>query len=208
MGYMLENFGRASEQKIMREAMTQAGVVLKEAKTELTRMRKNSNYVCDGYVEWFGARTDANVKYLYEAILTMEYAVNSTTVKLRRTFGNVAIAEALPPGSGWANKSVKQIVEANQFAMRLYDGFFVAYTEDRGGKFGPIKTFVHEMSHIVAETNEPIGTYPEVYGKTLCRILANNNAVHAVHNADTWGYFCISFLEAQELLGAVGQMFG
>ncbi|MEO1043372.1 MAG: M35 family metallo-endopeptidase [Pseudomonadota bacterium] len=52
------------------------------------------------------------------------------------------------------------------------------------------QTIAHELSHLLMATNDhPWAFGSKCYGETKCRLLATNNDVRALTNADNWGYF-------------------
>lgn len=196
MANILSGFGHVKERVKVEEAMTEAGIALKAAWNTVHAVKLNMGAGHALYTEWFGRPPDkAHVDHAFTVISTLAYAVNSTCMTIRRGVGSPAVAAAAPPSDGsWSNRSVRQILESGKFVMNLYDPYFLQISADRGGNHGPAKTFIHELSHLLAETNEPIGTYPEVYGMIACRNLAQTQTAHAVRNADSWGYFCIAHL--------------
>lgn len=194
MGHVFENF-RVGDRKIMGDGLEQGSIAIKAAWETIQNVRRHPGQANFHYKTWFGAADRLRIKYVYEALSTMHYAVSASSVKFRRMPGNAARAAASPPQAGWENKSVRQILDSGHFVINLYDPYFQPTAEDRGGEYGPAKTFVHELSHVVAETNEPIGTWPEVYGKWRCKDLAAAHPDHAIRNADNYGYFCVAHLQ-------------
>lgn len=206
MGHLFENFS-VGDRKVMGDGLAQGSIAIKAAWDTIQNVRRNPGHGNFHYKTWFGAADTLRIKYVYEALSTMHYAVSSSSIKFRRTPGNAARAEASPPQRGWENKSVREILESGHFVISLYDPYFQATAEDRGGEYGAAKTFVHELSHVVAETNEPIGTWPEVYGKWRCKDLASHHPNHAIRNADNYGYFCVAHLQfilAKQSLARLG----
>lgn len=194
MGHIFENFG-VSDRAFIGEGIEQGSIAIKAAWDTIQDVRRNPGHGNYRYKTWFGAADRLRIKYVYEALSTMHYAVTSGNIRFHRMAGNAFRAEARPPQAGWANKSVRQILDSGQFVIDLYDPFFQPTREIQGAEYAPALTFVHELSHIVAETNEPIDTWPEVYGKWSCKRLAAHRPEHAIRNAENYGFFCVAHLQ-------------
>jgi hypothetical protein len=76
-------------------------------------------------------------------------------------------------------------VENEKYEIHLCDQFFL--TEDETKFNSTMGTIIHELTHIVGNTND------YEYGEDDCVILAQNDPEKAIENADNYEFYCESF---------------
>lgn len=166
-----------------------------EDKTEETR-----------FTTWFGPYTAANIASAKSVIHAMVRQLDGTTAL---TFdgagahcgvGTVAYvmvpaAGGGVPGPGGVGR-VPGVV--GPMTVNLCQAFYTAPLLGRDSQVG---TIIHEVSHLVGNTDDvprPGGGayadgFTETYGETNCKWLAKNHPALALTNADNYLFYCCSF---------------
>ncbi|WP_017721273.1 M35 family metallopeptidase [Kamptonema formosum] len=132
----------------------------------------------DRFFKWFGSINTANLatvrdRVIYPMVRQLEN--NSVTIECggadceRRDFAYVTA-----PGAGLGVGIIINLCEAF-FTAPLY------------GTNSQVGTLLHEISHLVGNTND------HKYGQSRCLELAKTNPLEAINNADNYEYYLESF---------------
>ena len=156
----------------------------------------------------FGTYDKARHARVTEVISLMDFAVNSASVAIQYNIGcgGNTNAAAYPPEGGWSAQNIKKVLKSGGFKMSLCPRFFGAMPQNDRMAQNRTGTFVHELSHIVGNTNDvadnhvngapitadPVGfTY---YGRANARQLADYRPELAIENAENYGFYVSDLL--------------
>lgn len=151
------------------------------------------------YLKWFGLYDAARVQTVFEKINAIHYAMTASSLKCTKSSAAGYYAAAHRPDQGWSMHKVKDIVKSGGYTVEYTNSFFGNVDEDDGGKFPYALTFIHELSHVVANTDDE--SYPpdpakDCYGQKKCKYIAQNHPGLAITNADNYGFYCTEFLKS------------
>ena len=187
MGHSLNGFSASQNIKVQ-NAITLACEATDVASKALTAIKK-SNAVSGTFRDFFGPMDAARVDKILQKLNMIQYAMNSSSVAFNRNLGQAGVyATAYRPPSGWSEKSVRQILDKGVFKIDIDDKFYSGRTND----YLSALTIVHEMSHLVANTDDvplPWNNRGDCYGQANCKRLAQGYPDMAADNADSYGYY-------------------
>lgn len=186
MGFLLSGFVVSQNVKLQNAIIT-ANKAVEVAYKKMTTIKANSTPdKC--YTDFFGAVAPGRINTVWQRMNMIEYAMNSSFIRYNRNVGRPGTyAAAQRPQSGWSEKSVRQILDRGEFTMKIDDAFYGANSDRRTAAL----TVVHEISHLVANTDdvECPWDHKDCYELARCRRLAANYPDLAINNADSYGYF-------------------
>lgn len=154
------------------DAYRRLSALLTAAHTALVRMGR-SDAEQERFRRWFGEYTPASKAVVSNKVKAIHRAVVNREI----TFCKEATGK-------YPNVYAYVYPELDQAKVYLCDIFF---TSGRHGRDSAVGTIIHELSHIVAQTDD------HRYGEIGCRALAIESPVLARENADSYQYFCESF---------------
>jgi len=198
MAHLISGFS-PSESAVFRNAMItgQKAVVL--AYADITTVRRNKA-ASPLYLKWFGTYDKGRAQTVFEKINAIHYALTASSLKCVKIIcptNDQYYAAAFTPDEGWGLHNVKQIIASGGYEIEYSQLFFQDVSEDDGGKHPRALTFIHELSHTVAHTEDedwPQDTSKQCYGQQKCKHIAINNRNLAINNADNYGFYCTGFL--------------
>lgn len=178
---------RVALENAMATAIPKSDVAWKKIKSKIF-----DNILINAYEKWFGVRTKDRTNRVWVVVNVVNYALNSPNITWKRVAGNPDFGAALMPNGGWDIQSVKQIINTKGYTVEIGDEFF------KNGVDEQINTIIHEISHIVVNTEDEVYISPgklgeKAYGKKLCKLLKDNDPDKAVNNAENYGYFHLEF---------------
>jgi Lysine-specific metallo-endopeptidase len=166
------------------------------------------------YKLFFGANSPARLKRVVEVVTLMDLALNSSSVQFEYNVscGATTNAVAFTPDGGWSAQSIKDLLKSGRFRVSLCPRFFTALPQNDRMSQSRTGTLLHELSHIVANTNDiaqnhinganiaaaPAGT--TCYGRPLSRQLADGWPNLAIENAENYGFFLTDLLAEASLV--------
>lgn len=178
------------------DTVLEAASALDKAHKALLRLsRKASGLDLKDYERWFGTFSDGNLQRATEVVGLMDYALNSGRIHF--TFnegcGATTNAAAFQPTHGWKTAKLKETLSGGTFRITLCPRFFGAMTQSSVTGQSRTETFIHEMSHIVGNTEDEV--HPDwgvtAYNRNLARDLADNYPNLAINNAENYGFYCM-----------------
>lgn len=146
--------------------------------------------ITPAYDKWFGAVTKDRFQRVWLVVNVVNYALHSQKITWKRVAGDPNnYGSAIRPPGGWDIQSVKQIIDSG-YTVEIGDAFYAGSENER------YNTIIHEVSHIVANTEDEVNpaTHVVSYGTTECTTLKANYPDKAINNADNYGYFHLEFL--------------
>lgn len=190
MGFLLSGF-TVKDNVRLQNAITEANKAIGLAFQEMTRVKVTSRPTRT-YVKWFGVADAARIGRVFEVMSMLNYAANASFIRYIRMIGkpDTLAAARKPRVTGWGDKTVKQMLDKREFSMKIHDGF----CSPDAPKDEVIQTIVHELSHLVADTEDvpcPWDENEDCYGRADCRRLADRYPDLAIWNADNVGYYVI-----------------
>jgi len=189
MGFLLSGFAVSQNVKLQ-NAITTAGRAVNVAYEKMKGI-KATNKPDKAYMDFFGAVDAGRINTVWTRMNMIQYAMNSSFIRYNRSIGRPGTyAAAQKPASGWSEKNVRQILDQGEFTMKIDDAFYGAGTD----KHVAALTIVHEISHLVANTDDETCPWDgeDCYELDRCRRLANQYPSLAISNADSYGYFVMA----------------
>jgi hypothetical protein len=218
-----------SQRKTVETCVLQAQAALDKAyKNMLALQRKGvAGTLIADYERWFGTFGPKNLARVTEVIGLMDFALNSgrITFEYNQGCGATTNAVAFTPTHGWKTAKLKETLQSGTFRISLCPRFFGAMPQDAQDRQSRTGTFIHELSHIVGNTNDiaqnhlggaPITDAPAgftFYGRDAARLLADRFPNFAIENAENYGFYATWIMrstatEEVDLSGAFTQLFG
>lgn len=216
---------RAGVEKCVLQAQDALG---KAYKNMLALQRKGaSGGLLADYKRWFGTMSTGNLARVTDVIGLMDFALTSGRISFEYNQGCGATtnAVAFTPTHGWKTSKLKETLQSGTFRISLCPRFFGALPQDAQDQQSRTGTFIHELSHIVGNTNDiadnhlngaditaaPVGF--TFYGRDAARILADKAPNFAIENAENYGFYCTWIIRdtsevEEDLSGAFAQLFG
>lgn len=194
MGHRFSGF-TPSENITIQNAAIDAQKAVEKAWKDIQAV-KTSGAASFQYIKWFGMYNSKRVQTVYEKINAIHYAMTASSLKCVKSGAAGHYAAAYEPDKGWNMHKVKDIVKSGGYTVEYTNLFFGDVSEDDGGKHPQTLTFIHELSHVVAATDDedyPPDTSKECYGQKKCKIIAQQYPAVAVTNADSYGFYCTEF---------------
>ena len=195
MGHIYSGFTPSETVKLQNAAIDgQKAIVADWADIQSVKSNKTASVA---YRRWFGTYHNARAQTVFEKINAIHYALTASSLKLTKSGAAGHYAAAFEPDAGWNMHKVKEIVKSGGYTVEYTNLFFGNFTEDEGGKHPQALTFVHELSHVVASTDDmdyPPDIDEECYGQLKCKYIATNHPDVAINNADSYGFYCTEFL--------------
>jgi len=195
MGHFFSGF-TTSEKITIQNAAIEAQKAVENAWKDIQTVKKTGSTSFQ-YMKWFGMYDAKRVQTVYEKINAIHYAMTASSVKCVKSAAGGYYAAANRPDQGWSMHKVKDIVKSGGYTVEYTNLFFGDVDEDDGGKHPQTLTFIHELSHVVAATDDesyPPDTSKDCYGQKICRKIAESYPAVAVTNADNYGFYCTEFV--------------
>lgn len=189
MSFLLSGFAVSQNVKLQNAIIT-AAKAIEIAYSKMTNI-KTTNQVDKPYTDFFGAADNARINTVWSRLNMMHYAVNSAFIRYDRRVGKPGTyAAAFRPASGWSEKNVRQLLDKGDFKMTIDDAFYGADADKRTAAL----TIVHEISHLVANTDDVDCPWDNeaCYELDRCRRMAAQYPQLAINNADSYGYFAMA----------------
>jgi len=154
-------------------------------------------------LRWFGDITPNFKKELakkirkFRSIINLkEIRIHFASIKEREPNENAA---AFEPTSGWRDNASIQQAQSETFEIHVNDAYsqLTLYCVPSPAlTLGQSKfeTLIHELSHLILNTEDETYNGATAYGGTNARVLAANDADHAKTNAENWGLFIEEFV--------------
>ena len=157
------------------------------------------------FERWFGsARVVTDLTRVQNVISKMSHALNNTKFTIsdcKGTCGATTNAQAhkllLQDSSGTQQRgkavSYNTLNTATWIEMDLCDNFFDGLPRIQSNDQTQLETFLHELSHLAAGTEDELYLGSEAYGRTAAMGLASNpNTISlARNNAENYGFFIV-----------------
>ncbi|MDV6034726.1 MAG: hypothetical protein F9B45_32465 [Phycisphaera sp. RhM] len=147
---------------------------------------------------WFGDNGAAWIQELKRKLNRMASVINLQSIAVhgselnRRGGGTYAAAQR--PAGGWGDYTSVSASQGQNFHMRLDNNWnnspLYATATNADSKF---QTLVHELTHLILDTEDEEYDGEDAYGVAACQGLAADDPATAKTNADNWGYFVESF---------------
>ena len=193
MGFLLSGF-TVKQNLAVQNSVSKANAAIGQAYAVMTNIRK-TGLITKEYLTYFGVADKARIDKVWKRLNMMNYASNASFITYERRIGKKNTAGAAQkPLSGWSEKDVKTMLDSGQFRMKIDDGFYrrggvMSYAQ--AGPTPEIEVMVHELSHLVANTDDepcPWDT-EDAYGMDRAQRLAREYPDKAINNADNYGLF-------------------
>ncbi|WP_300432994.1 M35 family metallo-endopeptidase [uncultured Thalassolituus sp.] len=194
MGHLFSGFTTSENIKIQNAAI-QAQSMVEKAWKDIQAVKKGGN-ASPQFTKWFGKYDSARVTTVFEKINAIHYAMTASSIKCTKSAAAGHYAAAYRPDEGWSMHKVKDIVKSGGYTVEYTNLFFGNFSEEDGGKHPQALTFIHELSHVVAATDDesyPPDTSQDCYGQKKCKHIATDYPAVAVTNADNYGFYCTEF---------------
>ncbi len=169
----------------------------------------------DDYRRWFGAMDKTRLARVTAVVTAMDFVLSSGRISFTFNQGCSATtnAVAFQPAHGWKQSSLQETLKSGTFEISLCPRFFGALPQDAQDQQSRTGTFVHELSHIVGNTDDEKVGGETCYGLQWSRILADRFPDQAVNNAENYGLYATwllrsKFVAEEDLSGAFAQLFG
>lgn len=195
MGHLFSGFTTSENIKIQNAAI-EAQKAVEKAWKDIQSIKKSGSTSFQ-YMKWFGMYDTKRVQTVYEKINAIHYAMTASSIKCVKSGAAGHYAAAFQPDKGWNMHKVKDIVKSGGYRVEYTNLFFGNVSKDDGGNHPQTLTFIHELSHVVAATDdEPFPPDPseDCYGQKKCRLIAEKYPGVAVTNADSYGFYCTEFV--------------
>lgn len=195
MGHVFSGF-TPSEKVTLQNAAIKAQTAVERAWKDIKAI-KSSSAPSFAYIKWFGMYDGQRVQTVFEKISAIHFAITASSLRCFKSGAAGHYAAAYKPDEGWSLHKVKDIIKSGGYNVEYTNAFFGDIDENDGGKFPKALTFIHELSHVVANTeDEPYPPNPieKCYGQAKCKIAAQQFPNIAVTNADNYGFYCTELL--------------
>lgn len=156
------------------------------------------------FTKWFGTYTVANATHVFDRLhlLTRQLGSQRTAFLNAPTSNSVAYVR-VAPGQNFGTQAANY-ADAGAPALVPNAQIFIGkafYTAPLLGRDSQVGTIIHELSHLVCNTEDvpnPAGGnyangFADTYGEANCMWLASNHDAQARHNADNYLFYCCSF---------------
>lgn len=186
MTYSLTGFSAAQNVQVQ-NAIALACEATDVAYKAMTAVRK-TGIASQNYQDFFGPTDIGRIDKVWKKINMIHYAMINSSVKYLRNTGRPKVyAAAQRPLSDWSEKDVRQILDKNEFSVKIDDMFYGQGTDRQLAAL----TIVHEVSHLVANTDDVDCPWDNraCYGLDRCRRMADRYADQATENADSYGFY-------------------
>ncbi|MBW2481058.1 MAG: hypothetical protein JRF38_13810 [Deltaproteobacteria bacterium] len=143
----------------------------------------------------FASRLEKVLRQFCSIINTQKISVNFASLKDRDRYENAA---AYSPKSGWDEYINMTKVQGQELTMHINEAFArlpIYCNPDPATTVGQsqFETVVHELSHLILNTDDIVHNGNTAYGATAARNLAAADANNAKKNAENWGLFVEEF---------------
>lgn len=194
MGLVTDALG--AEMSVVSKMEEEIRKALAKASTELRAGRGTTECT-----RWFGGVNPDDRKKLGKALGQFRGIVN--LVKIKCNYALMADrqrdenAAAYAPDGGWAIYTDLRTAKDQGFKMRINSNFrnLKKYSPDPANEDGQdqFETLVHELSHLIMNTDDVEYNGQKVYGGDSARLLATNDPDKAKKNAENMGFFVEEF---------------
>lgn len=140
---------------------------------------------------WFGDKTDVWMKSLGVNLNQLASILNTKPIEVRGTHYQEretgTSAAAIRPHGGWNTYTGMTHAQNRNFVIRLdmeWNAKPIFRLGDTPG-LSKFHTIVHELTHLVLNTDD----VSPAYGETNCKNKSNINPANAKKNADNWAFF-------------------
>lgn len=198
------------------KCVTQAATALALGHKQLIELQGNpKGEGAEAYKRWFGVMDKTRLARVTSVVTLMDIVLNSGRVKFtfNQGCGATTNAVAYQPAFGWKEAELKQTLQAGNFNISLCPRFFGQLPQDAQDRQSRTGTFVHELSHIVGNTDDEVAYGTTCYGLQMSRILADKLPDKAVNNAENYGFYATWLLQSlnaepeEDLGGAFASLF-
>ncbi|HMD97115.1 MAG TPA: M35 family metallo-endopeptidase [Terriglobia bacterium] len=194
---------KAFEAQIRRLA-SDASTAISKANAALTKGLDNAQH--EWFTKCFGAPAAQQIDEIKSRVHGMAYAMSSAKITFQYNVNCTAgkNAEAFPPNlASWqdaaspdaASPAIPTIsdINSNAFVMTICPLMMSRQTILSTTKQNLIGTFIHEFSHLIANTFDRTLADGRAAYDTLAFTLAGESAMRASQNAENYGFFCANF---------------
>ena len=168
--------------------------ILTQAHKDVIELQKQNaaQSLKDDYKRWFGTLTTDRLKIVTDVVTLLDYTLASGRVDF--TYNGAGCnantnAAAYRPAHGWKLAELTEALKKDTYKITLCPRFFAALPLDAEDRQSRVGTFIHELSHIVGNTEDEVVNGTTMYGRDNARILADRFPDQAVKNAENYGFY-------------------
>lgn len=182
-----------SDRTTLADVVTASAQLLSQAHKNVIELQKSQapEQLKKDYERWFGGLTSRRLAHVTDVITLTDYILSSGRVEFSYDQGCSPNTNAVAwrPAHGWKLADLAEALKKETYKISLCPRFFAALPQDAADRQSRVGTFIHELSHIVGNTDDVVKSGVTMYGRDNSRILADRFPDDAVNNAENYGFY-------------------